>query len=178
MEEINYTLKQLTEAVYSISGKTIIDYLLIIIPIAISIVAIGISIRSTRQQNRIALFDKRFSVYVYMQKCVVFDRLLEDAEETNTAYQAYCSAFGKESSMFGINAVLEYKPIEEKLMHAYLLFNFIDDETIKRSCDALLRVLKSIEAEKDISAVKEVYHTQMASFYKAIPQIQDMLTLK
>lgn len=178
MEEINISLGQLTDAVRNLTGKTIIDYLLVVIPIVISVAAIVISIQGTRQQNRIALFDKRFSAYLYMQKCVVFDRLLENAAESNDAYQAYCSAFGKEHSMFGLNAVIEYRPIEERLMQSYLLFSFIDDETIKKCCDALLRLLRCIEAGKDVSAAKEYYHNQMSAFYKAIPQIQDMLTLK
>lgn len=181
MEDLTKSINELTVAIQNYNGKTAIDYLLIAIPIIVSILAIIISLRISHQQNKIALFEKRFSVFACMQKCVVFDRMLENLEKPRDAYEAYCRAFGVEQSSLRPDdgwATLEYRQIEDKLMQGFLLFDYIDDETIKRCCDALLQVLKDIEAGKDISAAKANYHTQAASIYKAIPQIQDILSLK
>ena len=161
--------------------KTIIDYLLVVIPIVVSVVAIVISLQATRQQNRIALFEKRFSVFCCLQKCAAFDSLLEEAKNPHDAYVAYCSAFGIEQVSLALDdgwAMMEYRRIEEKLMQGYLLFDFIDDESTKKVCVTLLPVLESIEKRVDISTLKELYHAQMSYFYKAIPKAQDMLTLK
>ena len=180
MEAIpNSSLERLIEAVQNSGEKTIVDYLLIAIPIVVSIIAVIISVHNTNQQNKIALFEKRFSVYSYIQKCLVFDRLLEDAKKPRDAYIAYCSAFGVKQGLLHVDdgwAILEYKQIEENLMQSYLLFDCLDDNTVKDCCTALLIVLKCIESDIDILENKQKYHSRMLPFYKAIPKIQDLLT--
>ena len=47
--------------------KDCIDYLSAIVPILLSVVAIVISIRVANQQNRIALFEKRYQTYELLQ---------------------------------------------------------------------------------------------------------------
>lgn len=181
MTGLNVTLLRLSESTQNSFDKSIIDYLLIVIPIVISIFALCVSIRNTKQQNRIALFEKRFSVYAYMQKCLVFDRLLTNVEDAKEGYRAYCSAFGKEQSLMGLDsgwAVVEYKPIEEKLMQAFFLFDFFDDEAMNNVCNALLHVLKRIEKGQELSETITEYHKQIQLFYKAVPKCYDVLTLK
>ncbi len=47
--------------------KDCVDYLSAIVPIVLSVVAIGISIRVAKQQNNIALFEKRYQTYELLQ---------------------------------------------------------------------------------------------------------------
>lgn len=57
---MNETMKQLAEAVVALNSRTWVDYLLVIMPVIISVIAIVISIITANQQNKIALFEKRF----------------------------------------------------------------------------------------------------------------------
>ena len=75
-------------------------------------------------------------------------------------------------------AVVEYKPIEEKLMQAFFLFDFFDDEAMNNVCNALLHVLKRIEKGQELSETITEYHKQIQLFYKAVPKCYDVLTLK
>ena len=56
-------MNELVKAIENLSNKTIVDYLLIVIPIIISVIAIIISLNSTNKQNKIALFEIRFAIF-------------------------------------------------------------------------------------------------------------------
>ena len=49
-------MEEIVSAIEKLSQKTWVDYLLISVPIAISVVAILISVRISNKQNKIALF--------------------------------------------------------------------------------------------------------------------------
>ena len=54
-------MDELVKAIEKLAEKDIIDYLIIFVPIAISLVTIVISIRTAQKQNKIALFEKRYN---------------------------------------------------------------------------------------------------------------------
>ena len=54
-------MDKVVKAIEKLAEKDIIDYLLVIVPIAISIVAIIISITTSKKQNKISLFERRYS---------------------------------------------------------------------------------------------------------------------
>ena len=123
--------------------KTTIDYLLVVIPIVVSVVAIVISLQATRQQNRIALFEKRFSVFCCLQKCAAFDRLLEDAKNPHDAYVAYCSAFG-------IEQVVTLLPFLESIEKR------VDISTLKETYHAQMSYFyKAIPKAQDMLTLKK-----------------------
>jgi uncharacterized membrane protein len=57
-------MEDIVKAIEKLAEKDIIDYLLVIVPIAISVVAVVISIATAKKQNKIALFEKRYKVTI------------------------------------------------------------------------------------------------------------------
>ena len=55
-------MEELVKAIEKLSEKDAVDYLLIIVPILISLVAIFISVAIAIRQNKIAMFELRYSV--------------------------------------------------------------------------------------------------------------------
>ncbi len=53
-------LEELVEVIKLSNQKTLWEYLIVLIPIIISIVAIVISIKTAKEQNKISLFEKRY----------------------------------------------------------------------------------------------------------------------
>ena len=54
-------MEELVKAIEKLAEKDLIDYLLVIVPILVSIVAIFISIATAKKQNKIALFERRYN---------------------------------------------------------------------------------------------------------------------
>lgn len=63
-------MDELISAIEKISDKTWFDYCIAIAPLILSLVAIYISIDSTRKQNKIALLDKRLEIYMNLKECI------------------------------------------------------------------------------------------------------------
>ena len=63
-------MESIVEAIEKISQKNMVDYFIAIVPIALSLVAIYISIDSTKKQNKIALLDKRLAIYTDLKMCI------------------------------------------------------------------------------------------------------------
>lgn len=63
-------MDELILAINNLSNKTWFDYFVAIAPLVLSIVAIYISIDSTRKQNKIALLDKRLAIYTDLKICI------------------------------------------------------------------------------------------------------------
>lgn len=74
MDELIPILEQMTQ-------KTWVDYLAIIAPLVLSVVAIYISISTTRKQNRIALFEKRYALYQKIQMFLTLGDAIHRAEK-------------------------------------------------------------------------------------------------
>lgn len=66
-------MEDLVKAIEKLAEKTGVDYLLIIVPIVISIVAIGIAIYTANKQNRIALFQLRYQALSRLKRVLLFE---------------------------------------------------------------------------------------------------------
>lgn len=55
-------LSELIEVIELANTKTLWDYLIVSVPIIISVIAIFVSVGTAKRQNRIALFEKRYEV--------------------------------------------------------------------------------------------------------------------
>ena len=66
-------MEDIAKAIERLSEKTWVDYLLIIVPIVISIVAIGISIHISNRQNRIAVFQLRYKAMCRLNSILMFE---------------------------------------------------------------------------------------------------------
>lgn len=59
---MNAVLRELIKVIELANTKTFWDYLIVFIPIIISVIAIFVSVKTAKHQNRIAMFDKRYKV--------------------------------------------------------------------------------------------------------------------
>ena len=66
-------MEDLVKAIEKLAEKTWVDYLLIIVPIVISIVAIGIAIYTSNKQNRIALYQLRYQALSRLKRVLLFE---------------------------------------------------------------------------------------------------------
>ncbi len=62
-------MEELVKAIEKMSEPNYLDYLAIVMPIALSLVAIIISISTARKQNKIALFQERYAIYQEVLEC-------------------------------------------------------------------------------------------------------------
>ena len=62
------------KAIEKLADKDIVDYLLVIVPIVVSIVAIYISIATARKQNKIALFERRYNCLFQIKTVLAFSK--------------------------------------------------------------------------------------------------------
>lgn len=75
-------MEDIVKAIEKLAEKDIVDYLLVIVPIVVSIVAIYISIATARKQNKIALFERRYNCLFQIKTILNFsDTIKEDADE-------------------------------------------------------------------------------------------------
>ena len=65
-------MEELVKAIEKLSEKDAVDYLLIIVPILISLVAIFISVAIAIRQNKIAMFELRYRALATIMKVISF----------------------------------------------------------------------------------------------------------
>ena len=63
-------MHELVKAIENLSNKTVFDYFVGFSPLVLSLVAIYISVDSTRKQNKIALLEKRLLIYTELKMCI------------------------------------------------------------------------------------------------------------
>ena len=78
MEDIAKAMGDIARAIEKLSEKDIIDYLIVIVPVVISIVAIVISIATARKQNKIALFEKKYNSLIQIHTIASFANSIKD----------------------------------------------------------------------------------------------------
>ena len=90
---------EIVKAIEKLAEKDILDYLLIIVPIFISFVAIIISITTARKQNKIALFERRFKCLSQMQMLFAFSRVINEYRNSTTILQLFDAYCGTDASL-------------------------------------------------------------------------------
>lgn len=112
----------------ALSTQTKVDYLIIVIPIILSVVAIYISITTARKQNRIALFDKRYVVLTHINAVITFAAGLHDCDSPEIVcglFDTYfssniCSYMGEDRFL---NAVTNTRKIRDIIFQSRFLFS-------------------------------------------------------
>ena len=66
-------MESIVNAIEKISEKSVVDYLLIIVPIVISLVAVFISVFLARRQNKIAMFEIRYRALATIKRLLNFN---------------------------------------------------------------------------------------------------------
>ena len=176
MEE---TLKEIVKAIEKLSEKDIIDYLLVIVPILVSIVAIFISIATARKQNKIALFERRYNCFFQIKTVLAFSKAIETPYDRKVIVALFDSFWGTNIAFLSgdkqlVLAMSQVEIIKKDIEQATFLFkhefnvpptNIIDhlqsviidsilDKSIENDRNKLLSMCKEFE-EKDLKHIQK-----------------------
>ena len=73
-------MQELIEAIEKLSQKGWVDYLIIIVPIMLSVIAVWISLATAHKQNKIALFEKRYKALTRFEEIAEFGDFIDFLE--------------------------------------------------------------------------------------------------
>ena len=76
------------------SAKVFLDYLLVIIPIFLSCIAIGISISVSKKESQIAMFNIRYTSISQIQTIINFSKGIEDCKDSRIVLRLFDSLWG------------------------------------------------------------------------------------
>lgn len=87
-------MEEIVEAIEELAEKSIIDYLVIIVPIMLSVVAIGISIATAKKQNKIALFERRYACFFQIRMILKFAEVIKEVSDPKVILQLFDAFWG------------------------------------------------------------------------------------
>lgn len=179
-------MKELVTAVENISNKTIVDYLLIIIPIFISVIATIIAINTAKMQKKISLFDRRYEVYKVIKNCIVCAELLSfNIKQSDPKLTDFLFMKAFSNHLILLEDITEekvnelYNKIYTALQESEFLLSKNAHEEILKLAKGLFDLTISIDRENE-HREKILYLVKQAKVVeeKTIPMIQDQLKLK
>ena len=96
-----------------------LDYLLVIIPIFISCVAIGITISISKKQNKIELFNVRYKCISQIESILSFSKCIEDCKNSQIIITVFDSIWGTD----GTNLSFEEKLVVYRCKLEFIKFD-------------------------------------------------------
>ena len=122
-------MDELISAIEKLSQKDWVDYLLIIIPILVSLVAIVISVATARKQNRIALFKMRYGALMQIKTILRFEKETYNVDSPEAILAIYDMLYGtnirghkNEDSVLALTkGAQQEKVIEEDISVLYFI---------------------------------------------------------
>lgn len=178
---------RLIAAISALSEKNAFDYIIAIGPILLSVIAIVISICTTRKQNKIALFEKRCCVLDTIRRIIFLSKIVVTLEESyisteeqrgqqfaisQKSYQmceSYNSTFGTKLNYkdknSGILSMLESKyNVERELMQAKYLFCPEIDTLLLEMSKTMVGYMIDIISQKDTGLSKKEFCEKGSEF--------------
>lgn len=101
-------MRELIEAIEKLSQKGWVDYLIIIVPILLSVVAVWISLATAHKQNKIALLEKRHKTLEHFRKIFEFRNLILSLENFCGSDEQKGGVSSGTLSPFGVAKQLEW----------------------------------------------------------------------
>jgi len=156
--EIN--LRRLVCAIDALSEHDWFDYLAVAAPLLLSVVAIWISISTARKQNRIALFEFRYTALFQLKTILDFDVAIQGKIEHNTIIFLFDSYF--DTDLSNCDVAQAYKDIVstgQRLEKTTLIKTLVNkpNEAIEiRNIISVLQELMFIVVDEEIN---EPYET-------------------
>lgn len=152
--ELIQTLKSVTESINALAQPRFIDWLAVILSlfsITVSGAAILFAVRVANKQNKIALFDKRFSAFSIIIACIGFGKSLkaidpDDPNANRILYDMFVDSFSNEIHCSrDIDYMLTY--IKNELGKLILLFKLNEEEKsiISNSAMTLIAIMTTQE---------------------------------
>lgn len=138
-------MNELVKAIENLSNKTIVDYLLIVIPIIISVIAIIISLNSTNKQNKIALFEIRYAIFKDLKQILEFDKSTYSCNKVCDIIGLFDSYFGTNISKDNMNdAIIKSITKVELIGNSVLKQQFVFGENSERQ-NKLEKIVESFQ---------------------------------
>ena len=157
-------MEEVVKAIEKLSQQTWVDYLLISVPIAISIGAIIISVATARKQNRIALFEMRYKALLQIKTILDFENIVYGEDSSRAILRAFDMFYGtdicsKDSIVALMVSAQQMKIIEQEIAPV----SFLLDKKRKGIFDQLLSDFSQamIDAinKRTITESKEKFHS-------------------
>lgn len=134
------------KAIEKLAEKNIIDYLLVIVPIAVSIVAMVISITISKKQNKIALFERRYNCLFQIKTLLAFSKSVEITFSREIIIKLFDSFWGTNiANLSGDDQLVfvgsQIEIIKKDVEQATFLFKYkfnIQPKDIVDSCQSVL----------------------------------------
>ena len=86
-------MEDIVKAIEKLAEKDIIDYLLIVIPIAISLLAVVISVTTAKRQNQIAMFELRYKALTTIKRISHFASVFYVTDQSILVIESFNSCF-------------------------------------------------------------------------------------
>lgn len=148
-------MEDVVKAIEKISEKSLIDYLLIIIPIITSLIAIIISVAATRRQNKTALFERRYNCLFQIKTVLAFSKTIEALFDRKVIIALFDSFWGTNVAFLSgdkqlVLAISQVEIIKKDVEQATFLFKHKFNVSPTNIIDHLQSVLISSILEKSI----------------------------
>lgn len=158
-------MEDVVKAIEKLSEKDIIDYLLVIVPIVVSIVAIFISIATARKQNKIALFELRYKALITIKAILRFDSLIDAAgdrydiilSEFNMCFHTQIDPTDKTRALVELGRTMNI--MDEKICVLANLLEKHDSILLQKSIESLSNIMCDVINQKVNREECKEFHT-------------------
>ena len=152
-------------------GRLVLDYALVLVPIVVSCIAIAISVRTAKKQNKIAMFQIRYTAIFQMQTILNFVSGLEGTDDPKIILRLFDSLWGTNGTKADYeDNLIQYRSKLEKIKSDVLQFEFAFNYKCKTDPSdivyALHLVVMAAISEKDIAVNVSSLKALCQSFYE------------
>lgn len=175
IEKIFNELTKLINAITKLGQLDWFDY----IQLTFAILGVGISAwavwmakripeKIAYNQDKIALFDKRFNAYNAFQTIETFVDLIKNEERVEEYRKILVMIFydGNNVQFEVINAMLRFREIAKPIEHMMFLFNDISEFELEEILNNICEFINAIDTEKDVELYKQKCIKVVDNFYQ------------
>lgn len=142
-------MEELVKAIEKLSEKDAVDYLLIIVPILISLVAIFISVAIAIRQNKIAMFELRYRALATIMKVISFGITFNYTNNPRVILESFNSCFSTSiSSVDKVAALVDIRRnldnMEEKVAVISDILKPEDKKILKKAFAKLSSIMEDV----------------------------------
>ena len=138
-------MEDIIKAIEKISQKNIVDYLLIIVPIIISLAAIIISVSTARRQNKIAMFERRYTALATIKKVLNFNVVFYITDLPKVIIEYFNSTFDSSINVQDqVKAVLVARMKLDKMEENIVAISDVLDKSDKKILEKTFAKLSKI----------------------------------
>lgn len=131
-------MHQVVEAIHSLGRHDLLDYIAVIAPLMLSVVAVGVSVYIMHKQNRVALFQMRYNVVHYISLVLQF-------ADASTCWTGDGGPIPLFNSTFGTNIAYPIEDSVEAEQEVQVKLNDISKEIMTAQFVFSKRDVKKIE---------------------------------